>query len=374
MVLTPKDLAGGGQGTAVAPAPQIKVRSVTAGEFKARVLSPKVPLVEGLLNTGDLITLVGRRRHGKTSLSLNIGMAGAAGQSDYLGYRIPEPFSTLAVLLEGLDNEIQEILDTMADQRDLGDKFRVLTRRNFFDAKIRIAAEEKQFLDSIRAEVIAVRPELLILDNLGLLIGGDYNSGPKMHSIADFIYEMAEYHGAAVMTLAHPRKQRGGDFFPSLRVNPELFFEETMGSSHFINFTGSLWGIERDEQTNIAYFLGGTQRLNASQSLTALMHSEDRWFTVTSDVSEKFKTALNTPARRKTWFALPNPPESFKYVAARDIAKGNGMKSNSTFNDWWKTLERAKLVLKHEGELWSKDVEAAKVKPAEDAMLESLPG
>jgi hypothetical protein len=371
MPLTPEDLPAS-MGTALAVAKAMN--SVTAQDFKARSLSPKAALIEGLLHTGDLITLLGRRRHGKTSLALNVGMAGAAGESNYLGYNIARPFSTLAVLLEGLDNEIQDVLSTMAGQRDLGDRFRVLTRRNFFDAKIKIAADDKQFLDYIRAEVKAVRPELLILDNLGLLIGGDYNSGPKMHSVADFIYEMAEFHGTAVMTLAHPRKQRGGDDFQSLRGNAEMFFEECMGSSHFINFTGSLWGIERDEQTNIAYFLGGTQRLNASQSLTALMHSEDRWFTVTADVSEKFKTALNTQARRKTWFALPNPPEQFKYVSARDIAKTNGMSSNSTFSGWWKTLERCKLVMKHEGDVWMKDADAAKVKPSENAMLESLPG
>ena len=61
------------------------------------------------------------------------------------------------------------------------------------------------------------------------------------------------------MFAAHPRN-RGQNALQPLAKDRDAFFEQVMGSSHLINSTGSLWGLEREGDTTV--FVGGRQRAN----------------------------------------------------------------------------------------------------------------
>jgi RecA-family ATPase len=62
----------------------------TLGEFLGKNLPKKEPLVEGMVYRRDNCTLVGRRRHGKTTLVSNLVLALTMPRPDFLGYPIPE--------------------------------------------------------------------------------------------------------------------------------------------------------------------------------------------------------------------------------------------------------------------------------------------
>jgi hypothetical protein len=95
---------------------------------------------------------------------------------------------------------------------------------------------------------------------------------PKQNVDADRYFAKKREEHAEALAAAHPRKGAGttqdtmGDRQKiTLANNPEEFFEATMGSSHFINSTGSLWGIERDEEDQTTILLG-SQRVTGRQS------------------------------------------------------------------------------------------------------------
>jgi len=93
-----------------------------------------------------------------------------------------------------------------------------------------------------------------------------------------------------------------------------------MGSSHFVNSCGSLWGIERNIQTNRTDFLGGTQRLTGEQSLAVLEKGDDgRLRLVTDDWEESRFLVLNKDARRAAWELLPQG--RFSYSKAERAVK-----------------------------------------------------
>src|SRR5262249_60346667 len=70
----------------------LALRTQTLEDFLEKDLPPKEPLIEGVLYRRDTISLVGRRRHGKTTLIGNLSLALSLPLSDFLGYSIPQPF------------------------------------------------------------------------------------------------------------------------------------------------------------------------------------------------------------------------------------------------------------------------------------------
>lgn len=57
----------------------------TLKDFLQKPLPTKDPLVEGLIYRRDNCTLVGRRRHGKTTLVTNLVLALTLPKQDFLG-------------------------------------------------------------------------------------------------------------------------------------------------------------------------------------------------------------------------------------------------------------------------------------------------
>jgi len=214
----------------------------------------------------------------------------------------------VAFFLEDDAREIQDKLNSMSGG-SFGGRLAVYTRDDFFRDKIRMAVSSPPFRDRVKQICAQHRADLIVMDNLAHLIGADYNNSAKIHEVFSFTWELTRLN-ASVIIAAHPRKRSKGDgmFNPNvtLRNSPEDFFEEVMGSSHFVNSCGSLWGIERNIETNRTDFLGGTQRLNGEQSLMLLEKSEDGSFRlVTDDWEESKRLALNTVPRRKAWELLP---------------------------------------------------------------------
>src|SRR4029077_14830846 len=215
---------------------QVSIEPQTLSVFMQRKFPPKEPLIEGVLYRRDQISLTGRRRHGKTTLLGNLAIAGALGK-EYLGFRIPRPFTTVAFLLEDDAGELQDKFRRMLGKEEMPKSVHVYTRNDFVQRKIPIGMEAPSFRDFVLSHCLCddCKPDLVIFDNLGMLIGADYNNSTRIHSMTDITYKLTQQLNAAVLIAAHPRKGAGttqdtmGDRQKiTLANNPEEFFEATM--------------------------------------------------------------------------------------------------------------------------------------------------
>ncbi len=326
------------------------------GAFMKRKFPPKETLIEGVLHTRDQISLTGRRRHGKTTLIANLAAAGAAGLSDYLGYRIARPFTTVIFYLEDDGAEIQAKLDRIGQTAKIDpDRLHLYVRQDFMERRIRISFDDPKFESFILAACESAKPDLIIFDNLGMLIGADYNNATRVHNLMDLVFDLTQKHDAAILIAAHPKKGNKLDAKGeaiSLRTDTEKFFEECMGSSHFINSTGSLWGIERDRKAGRCYLLLGAQRATDTESFTLVEKNDSDWLERVDDLAIARETLLNTDQRRKAFELIPTDRE-FSYIEARNHTK-SAMKSNGTFNPWWNDLLRNRLIVEVKPERYKK--------------------
>jgi hypothetical protein len=187
------------------------------------------------------------------------------------------------------------------------------------------------------------KPDLIVIDNLAHVIGAEYNDAKVVHELMTFCYQLAKSHDAAIILAAHPRK---GDIeHPmDLRRSAGEFFESIMGSSHFINSTGSLWGLDRPEGEDYSVFLGGRQRGDGNQQVSMIHMDENRCFHLVPDAQCNLPLVLNTPVRQEAWKRLPDPPRTFGYRQGEEIVKAV-MKSPSTYNAWMRECRRLSVIV-----------------------------
>ena len=125
---------------------QIKqVRALSAEEFLAVEIPEKEPIIDGLVHKRDLVGFGARRRHGKTSVMINMAVEGAVGAPDFLGYSIPKAFRSLLVLIEDDPRELQDRLRVLIGDRDGGERLHVITRDDFHAHEVPINAADKEF-------------------------------------------------------------------------------------------------------------------------------------------------------------------------------------------------------------------------------------
>jgi hypothetical protein len=279
----------------------------------------KEPLVEGLISRRDLIALGARRRHGKTTLLLQLGLTLPVPGSDFLGYKIPKPRRVMLFLLEDDPRELQDKLRAQLGDDPIPEGVAIYTCPDFQHQKIAINADDSKFQDFVDAVVMQHRPDLIVFDNLAFLVGADYGDSKKLHAFWGFVFGLATKANAAIIVAAHPRKNNGQKPVKLEDGDGGTFFESIMGSSQFINSMGSLWGLER--QDDRALFLGGQQRATGEYQRAYLELGDDKRFRVLSDANANLSLLLNTDKRREAWKLLPNAPTAFTFTQGRGIVQ-----------------------------------------------------
>jgi hypothetical protein len=315
----------------------------SAEEFLKQPFPEKEPLITNLVHRRDLIALGARRRHGKTSFTTHMAVALAVPEPEFLGYQIPEARRSLLLMLEDDSGEYQEKLKVVVGGRDLGGRLRIMTRDYFLDRKIRRDIDDGGFREVVRNAAEQHKPDLIVFDNLAHLIGAEYNDAKRMHDLMTFCYDLAKAHNSAIILAAHPRKEDPQHPL-NLRGKSNHFFESIMGSSHFINSTGSIWGLERPEGEDYSVFLGGRQRGDGTQQVSIIQMDENRCFQVVPDAQYNLQLVLNTPARQQAWKCLPDAPRTFGYREGEEMVKAV-MKSSSTYNAWMRECRRLRVIV-----------------------------
>jgi hypothetical protein len=177
------------------------------GDKKVLLLSelltrPTPPeLVDDLLVSGSLATLVSAAGVGKSFVALDLALSIATGRSTFLGrpLRITEPCPVFYVIGEGAGRFNLRVKAWQQYHGVAGDGFEFHTQTepvDLFDPK-----EVQRFIDTLRA----IGPKLVVLDTLSRCIPGkDENAQSVMSEVVEVLDRIkASLHGCTVMPLHH---------------------------------------------------------------------------------------------------------------------------------------------------------------------------
>jgi hypothetical protein len=329
--------------TAASTAANPPTKAWSAEDYLARPFAPKEPLIKGLLHRRDLVALGARRRNGKTSLITNISVALAVPVPNFVGYDIPAAGRSLLFILEDDPGEYQTSLRRVVGSRDTGGRIKIVNREDFYEAGIYIDVRVEAFRNAVAYWAKCHHPDLIVFDNLAQLIGAEYNDSKLVHALMQFCYLLARDHNAAIILPAHPKKEDPKNRI-TLLEDPDAFFEAIMGSSHFINSAGSLWGLERHVQLDRSVFLGGRQRGDGHQGGSFLGMNDEGWFYLLDEAQTNLDLVLNTSKRRDAWKLLPDPPATFGYRDGEARVR-SAMRSADSFHKWMTDCRRLGVVI-----------------------------
>jgi hypothetical protein len=272
----------------------------------------------------------------------HLAVALAVPVGDFLGYEIPGAARTLFLVLEDDAGEYQDKLRDVIGERKTDGRIRIITREDFYDAGVPIDAKEAAFQNAVRIWAGEHQADLLIIDNLAHVIDAEYTDPKRVHELMNLCYGLARDNNLAVIVAAHPRKDHDENPI-SLESSPLRFFESIMGTSHFINSTGSLWGLERQEQKDRSVFVGGRQRGDGNQEHTFIAMDDNGWFEVLPNQDANLPLVLNTGARKQAWNLLPEPPNTFGYREGESLVQP-AMHSSSTYAAWIRQCRRLSVI------------------------------
>lgn len=169
-------------------------------------------LVPDFLHKKGLFVIAGPPGVGKSQLSLRAAEAFSRGK-DILGWRAQRPLRSLFVSMEMPAEEVKYFLDVMRmDDEDgmLTENFQIMPLGHSIGLKTKQGQKE---LDKVMEKY---RPDIIMLDSLGIAINDELSSDKVVMDTFDYVNRhLRNEYEAAVWFIHHPRKEQIGNKKPN---------------------------------------------------------------------------------------------------------------------------------------------------------------
>lgn len=279
-------------------------------------------VIEGLICERQNALLLGRFGVGKTMLGLQMSLSLATGR-DFVGRRVAKPYRTAIIDCE---NDLGDVKDRIIKQHDgLG-----LTAENDFLLKanwrIGCAGDPESELYGLKLDdgnlqglakfVSKHSPEILIIDNLGLVVArGDLKESDEAKrfyaSLAKLRSENEHLKNGVIIVMHHLTKP--GESLPdehksSLLTSPDLYLSRARGTGRVLDFAQARLAISEERAGNDTYYvLHGINRSTAPAPLILQFNPETLCFEKHENQQLRFEQVFSTRRKgREIYMAWPD--------------------------------------------------------------------
>ncbi len=162
---------------------------------------------ESLLPSKGLTLLHSGSKIGKSMLSMNLALAGARGDSAFLGQPIAKPFSTLIfqgeIHLRGVFERFDHMVKTIAERGGItGEQ---LANIYINEDRTNRLSDDATFL-TFREEVRKVAPDLIVLDPLAHVLTVSENDNAVVGAMLERLATLRDDPGCAILLIHHDAK------------------------------------------------------------------------------------------------------------------------------------------------------------------------
>ena len=325
-------------------------------ELMALEVDRPLEIIEGMICERQNVLLAGRFGVGKTMLGVQMSLCLATGR-DFVGRKIPRPYRTAIVDCE---NDLGDVKNRLAQQHDglgLGEIEDALLKDNW---NLASAADPDSALygmkldagdfDPLKKYVNDHEPEILIIDNLGLVVQkGDLK---EPHEAKNFYASLnalrKDYESlqtGAIIVMHHLTKP--GESLAveqtTLLNSPSVFLSRVRGTGRVLDFAQGRFAIAEEKVREQTYFVvNGVNRSTSPIPLILQFNQDTLLFERHEDANFRFESVFaNCPKRREVYMVLP---DEFSWSEAVDIINP---KSGKPFTK--DTLSKTLTMCKTEG-------------------------
>lgn len=295
-------------------------------ELMALEITRPKEIIEGLICERQNVLLMGRFGVGKTMLGLQMSLCLATGR-DFVGRSVPHSYRTAIIDCE---NDLGDVKERVAKQHDalgFGHKEDATLAGNWRYASAADPASELygMKLDTadfkrLAAYVEKYNPEVLIIDNLGLVVSkGDLKESDEakvFYSNLNAIRKGSEsLQSGAIVVMHHLTKP--GETLPaeqcSLLNAPAMFLSRARGTGRVLDFAQGRFAISEEQLGQKTYYVvHGINRSTSPVPLILQFNSETLSFEPHEDQGFRFERVfVNRTKGREIFMALPEGPFSW---------------------------------------------------------------
>ena len=293
---------------------------LTLSELRNAELPEPIPLIEGILNQGETVLVVGRPKMGKSRLVQQLTISLSRGEP-FLGHRVPEPRKVLLVDLENRPAGIKKRFSLLAEPSESDERIFIYAPDTLADESINAGTlgitQLGKFLESSKADV-------LIIDTWRLFVGGDEN---KPEVIVNALKALSglrkERPDLAVVIVHHLRKEKQ-EVPQHLRNDPYAWVENVSGHHALVSHVDACFGLERERDDFIVF--GGVARNSVTSTLLLEEDPETLRFEVAA--GEQEATSVMTPKEKEFW-SIAKEMRHFTFTELKERAATKNKKALS---------------------------------------------
>lgn len=289
----------------------------SAEELVSKAFPPTVPLIDGLLNAGEVGLLVGVPKVGKSRLVIQLAEALCNGRR-FLGYKVTGKFRVLIADLENTPAMLQDRYNKMGVS--ITDQWYYYAPPTLCENALSLQGDG---LKQLQAMLLEVHPDLLVIDTWRLLSGilDENRAGDITNALIELSRLRVDNPQMAILLVHHLRKQGVGRVHTSLRTDAHAWVQGVSGSHAIVGHTEFCWGLDSEIGRNgkEVMVFGGVARNHEVPSL--LLEGEDNLrFRLAK--SDSFESTL-TDAQREIWTLAGSMGDSFHFNALVSKYGGN---------------------------------------------------
>lgn len=274
------------------------VQLYTLDSLRAANLPKPQPIVEGLLNEGETILLVGRPKVGKSRLTQQLALALSRAQA-YLGhYPITTARRVLVIDLENRPAGAKARFDAMSAPEESDNHIYVYAPETLAQGGVDTTPQGIQRLNELIARA---NPDVLIIDTWRLLVGGNENDASVVVAALKALSDVRRQRPRLAIILVHHLRKEQFDRSVKLREDPFAWVENVSGHHALVSHVDACYGLERELDSNGEELIvfGGVAR-NAVPS-TLLLEEDEGSLRFSIRSGEDAARAVMTAKEREIW-------------------------------------------------------------------------
>jgi len=261
-----------------------------------------VPVVDRLIDAGEIALLIARQKEGKSTLTLQFAIDVSRGDP-FLGCYITSEQTVLLVDYENRFYRLKERGLDLANGRNV-DNLHVKAFERISQRDVGLFGADFKRLSEHIGEL---RPGLLIIDPLRYALrfasptlGRSSADEALALGIIDSVSKLQDKCPEMVVLLVHhlKKQQDSTGFATQLRTDPRTWIEKVYGSQALLAHVDTIWGLE---QENEGYTFATVPRSMDPLILGLDKQPESERFLITAECRILFKTNQ----QRKAWDTLP---------------------------------------------------------------------
>jgi hypothetical protein len=269
----------------------------TLAELRTADIPEPEPIVEGLLNEGETILLVGRPKVGKSRLTNQLTLDLTRTQPFLDHYWIPLPHRVLLLDLENRPSGVKVRFAKMSTPNDADSQVIIYAPETLAEDGVNASYEG---IDELEKLLTLANPDVLIVDTWRLFMGGDENEAESVVRALKALSGVRKNRPKLAIILVHHLRKERANSAVHLRDDPFTWVESVSGHHALVGHVDACYGLEREMANGEELIVFGGVARNAVPSALLLEEDEESLLFKVRSGDDAAQSAM-TPKERDIW-------------------------------------------------------------------------